>query len=317
MGRHADRPTGPATLTGAERRRRVRTRFDAEGSSEFRRRAGSPLAELRRTLLERFLERNLRDVPGPVLEVGPGPGRLTPTILRSGAPTVLLDLSRPMLRSARRNVARGPRSRRPWGYVRGVAERGVPFRSSSFGGVVALGVFGLLADGGPDLLCSSARILRPGGRLVLEAQGPSNSVVENLTRPGPVHARAVRTFYADAGRHYLWKVLREGFQPYDPEHFANFEYRFWRPHELFELLGGFGFDVTEAMAVAPNHTTDPDTVRAVHRDPRAWRNLLRSEEEMGHWSECLGAGATYLVAAEKGAPRAAPGNRSPKAPPGD
>ncbi len=251
--------------------------------------------ELRRTLAERFLRRNLEKVTGPILEVGPGTGRFSPVILSTGAPTVLLDLSRPMLRAARSHLRRQGLATRPWGYVLGAAEDFRPFHEGSFGAVVIVGLFGFFSHDGERLLGAAFRLLRPGGYLLVEGVGPSNATFEIF----PTASANARQIYREPDRFHFWSVIRNGYQPFDPEHFAPWEFRFWRAPQLTRALEREGFEVVERMALAPTLGNQPEALRVYHRDAKAWNTLLLGEEEVGHWEECLGVGPTYLIAARR------------------
>ena len=256
--------------------------------------------ELRRTLAERFLRRNLKSVKGPILEVGPGTGRFSPLLLSTGAPTVLLDLSRPMLRASRSHLRRQGLATRPWGYVLGAAEGFRPFREGSFGAVVIVGLFGFFSHEGDRLIEAAFRLLRPGGCLVLEGVGPSNATFEIFATA----SAKTRRIYRDPHQYHFWSVVRTGYQPFDPKRFAPWEFRFWRAPQLTRALEREGFEVVERMALAPTLGNQPEALRIYHRDRKAWKTLLLGEEEMGHWEECLGVGPTYLVAARR--PRRGP-----------
>lgn len=284
---------------GASRRRRLQTRAKTQVGREHRRLIGSPRADLRRTLIERFLERNLKGLNGPILEIGPGEGRFTRVVLRSGKPTVLLDLARPMLQSARRHLKRRTGEPQPWGYLQGAAEDLAMFRKDSWSAVVLVGFFGMLANDAPKVLRSLAQVVQPGGRVIIEAQGPSNAVQENCSSTERSQYPTIRRLYSDIETYHLQSIIREGYQPHDPSHWANFEYRFWRPEELRTELRRTGFAVLEQMSLGPGLGVQAGTLGALRRNPRAWRNLLETEEVMGHWPECLGSGPAYLVSAER------------------
>jgi ubiquinone/menaquinone biosynthesis C-methylase UbiE len=284
-------------LRAATRRpARVRASFDAQVSEERRRLAGSADRELRRTLIERFLRRNLARVSGRLLEIGPGPGRLTPVLTRLGAPVALLDLSRPMLRAARSAFRRVSLGNRPFAYVQGAAEGLRMFRDSTFGAVVIVGLFGFFARDGDLVLEGAARALRPGGTLVVETQSATGAVSEIFPR-SPSGARAI---LRSPERFYLERIFREGYQPYDPEHFANWEYRFWRPDEIVRSLETHGFRVVDRMSIAPMLGAQPRLLAQMAQDRAAWPHALEYEERAGRRPECLGIGFGLLTSARLG-----------------
>lgn len=98
-----------------------------------------------------------------VLDIGCGPGPLTPALARSVGPDGLalgLDVSAAMLARA----ATGPLAAN-LGYLRADAT-GLPFRAASVDAVVSLALLQLIDDPGV-VLGECARVLRPGGRLTL------------------------------------------------------------------------------------------------------------------------------------------------------
>lgn len=100
---------------------------------------------------------------GPVLDLGCGPGRHLQILTDRGFPSIGLDLSRPLLAVARRNVPAAP-------LVRADMRR-LPFRDSGFGAVLSLftsfGYFGAVSEH-LLLVREIARVLRPGGRWFLD-----------------------------------------------------------------------------------------------------------------------------------------------------
>jgi len=272
---------------------------------ERRRLVGSASADLRRTLTERFLARNLASAPGPILEVGPGPGRFTTVLGRLGRPLVLLDLAVPMLRAARRATARGlgRRTARP-AFVQAAAEA-LPFPARTFGAVVLVGLFGFFAGDGPAALTEAARVLRPGGRLVVETQSRTQSIGSIL----PGAPETARTIYRRPREYHLARILARGDQPLDPAHYANWEYRYWRAPELEGAVRAAGFDPVDRMSVGPGVGLHGSLAAALRRDRVAWPHVVATEEVLGRWPENWGAGAAFLLAARRrptGRPNGAP-----------
>lgn len=97
-----------------------------------------------------------------VLDLACGPGRHLTALVRSGASVVGLDLSRALLQAARRRGAGT--------LVRGDMRR-LPFRARAFDAVLNLFTsFGYFAADAEHeaVLAEVARVLRPGGRFVLD-----------------------------------------------------------------------------------------------------------------------------------------------------
>lgn len=106
-----------------------------------------------------------------VLDLGSGDGLLTATFASRGASAVGVDIDRSMLRAA---VARAdPRQRQPPRFVQGRLER-LPFRDATFDVVVAVTVLCLLSDRAIAVR-EAARVLRPGGRLIVGDLGRWNT----------------------------------------------------------------------------------------------------------------------------------------------
>ena len=104
-----------------------------------------------------------------VLDVGSGAGQILGHLLREAAPSarlVAFDLSGQMLRRSRKRLEqKAERFGREPGYVAGDMLR-MPFADGSFDCVTAGWVLEHLADPAPGL-AEMARVLRPGGRLLL------------------------------------------------------------------------------------------------------------------------------------------------------
>jgi SAM-dependent methyltransferase len=212
-----------------------------------------------------------------------------------------------MLRACRRHLEREAPSCRGT-YVEGSLEA-TPFRPGSYDRIVALGVLPFVAGELSRVLRDLGRLLSPSGRLIFELPTPSQTTMTVLP-PNPVGAR---TILHRPKEYHLWEVVREGHQPYDPAHLARFEVVWRRPEQLRNELTRAGLRIVDRMAIGPNFGNQPAFLKALRRDPTAYRTALELEEEIGRWPEVLGAGAGLLVAATP-VPRAiGPAGRSGRA----
>ena len=120
-----------------------------------------------RETVERFANEltNLIDPPGPVADLGCGPGAHALTIARLGYDVVGVDASRRMVKVARTRAANDNID--ATFEVHDVSER-LRFADASFGGVLAINVLQHLARPAA-FLAEIRRCLRPGGHLVITA----------------------------------------------------------------------------------------------------------------------------------------------------
>lgn len=283
----------------ALRRRRVRTRFDGQVGREWRRYSGDAWRVLVRELRDRFLARHLPKGNGWVLELGPGPGRFTPTVLASGARVAAVDLSLPMLRALARRApirVRSGRLRR----VRAAGEH-LPFRDGAFRAAVVYGnLLGFAAEDGPRLLSELARVLAPGGKLILDVSSPIAATTEFLS--------------LGAQRRFLLRILREpdyyliswvasskrrAHQPYAPGRMAFWEFDFYTVPAAEAALGTAGFRPVDRMAIAPIGAFRDRLTTIARRDAKAWKNLVALEEEVGRRPGLLETGHGFAMAASR------------------
>jgi len=287
-----DRETRVSRRVTHERRRRLRRRFDLQVRREWRRYTASPNRALRGELRARFLRRYLPRRKGWVLELGPGPGRFTPTIAASGGTVVAVDLSRPMLEWARQR-AKPISARLRW--VRGAGER-LPILAGTFGTAVVYGnILGFAGREGPRLLAELARVLRPGGRLILDVAAPVSATQEFLVVGS--QRRFLRRVLRDPRRYLLEAVLTHGHQHYDPERMAFFEFDFYTVERATRELEKAGFRIIDRMAVGVVAAYQERLAASARREPRTWENLLRLEERVGRRSGVLETGDGFVVVA--------------------
>ncbi len=155
---------------------------------------------------DRYWRRRAVDELGPrpepggrYLDVGTGTGDVAVELLRRapGASVVGVDLSLAMMALASSKLDRAEVSGRA-AFAAGDAG-GLPFRDGEFSGVIS--AFGLRNMVGPaDAVAEMARVLRPGGRLV----------VLELTRPKGRLLRALHRCYCRVWVPVLGRVLSRG-----------------------------------------------------------------------------------------------------------
>ena len=124
------------------------------------------------------------DIPqgGIALDVGSGPGNVTASLARAAGPDGLalgVDISEPMLARAVRAEG-GPQV----GFLRADAQR-LPFRDATFDAVVSFAMLQLIPEPSAAL-AEMARVLRPGGRVVVmvPTAGRSAAVMRLLPAGG-------------------------------------------------------------------------------------------------------------------------------------
>lgn len=288
----------PRRATGAARLRhqRLRNSFDTDPRKEYHRYAGEARRRfLQRELRERFLQRHLPRGDGPILELGPGPGRFTPLLLRtSSARVILADLSRPVLLSNRRRTRR-PADRRRTSWVRAAGEH-LPLRDRSVDTVVLLGnIVSMAADDGPQLLAELRRVCRPGALLLADFASPAAATQEFFYVAA--RRRLLPRILRDPSRYFLDRVLATGRQPYAPHRLARWEFQFYTVDSATAALRTAGFRVVDRMSVAPITSFQESVARIARRERATWETLLRIEEQVGRRTGALEIGHGFLVAA--------------------
>jgi SAM-dependent methyltransferase len=264
---------------------------------EWARYEGNALRDLFRELRERFLARHRSRTPGPVLEVGPGPGRFSPLLGGPEHPRVLLDLSEKALRSARDRLT--PGDARVLGeseFVRGDA-LAMPFRGRAFGQIALLGnTLGFAGPRADELLSNVSAHLRPEGTLLIEVVAGPGERSRYLHRLPP---GAVRRLLSAPPRAVLPRIRREGFVPVARPERPDHEFRRYSPEQIERRLGELGLVTDEALAVAPALGAELERPAEVRKDPRAWARLLEVEEALGHDGDRQRNSSALLVAARR------------------
>lgn len=138
----------------------ARQHFGPELYSDW---TGSTLGEITESLEDRLLGKLTGDVSGlRILEIGCGEGRLSIDLRKRGAIVTGADASADMLAAARANAAAADSS---VDFVRAEATH-LPFADASFDLVFAKTVLCFVGEA-DDMFRDMARVLRPGGRLVI------------------------------------------------------------------------------------------------------------------------------------------------------
>ena len=177
-----------------------------------------------------------------VLDLACGGGRYASSVARRGASVVGLDLSAPLL-AAGRAAGNTPSH----GFVRGDMTH-LPFRAASFDLVLSMFTsFGYLQEPADDrnVLAEVARVLRPGGRFVLDflnakrlrAQLVPESVRD--TSRGKVHERR----WVDDARGVVVKEMQ--LEDAKSEHWDREEVRLWEAPALLVALADAGLATEE------------------------------------------------------------------------
>jgi ubiquinone/menaquinone biosynthesis C-methylase UbiE len=135
-------------------------RFDTRVSERYDAMRGHPpdvAAEIGRAIAGQIAERPR------VLELGVGTGRIALPVSAAGGEVHGIDLSSDMLTALSRRIeADGS----PGIHLAQADVRALPYRTGAFDGAIAVHVLHLVSDW-PDVLAEVARVVRPGGTLVL------------------------------------------------------------------------------------------------------------------------------------------------------
>ena len=140
-----------------------------------------------------------------------------------------------------------------------------------------------------------ARVTKRHGKLLVDFSSPVSATQEffrvaTVRRLLPRVLKRPRFYFVD-------QVLDEGFQPYAPARWGNFEFRFYTVDEARKELIHSGFRVFDVMSVAPITAHDNRIAASALRSPRTWENLLQVEERAGRRSGVLETGHGFVMAA--------------------
>ena len=113
----------------------------------------------------KHLAPRMKQVQGPIVDLGGGTGKYTMRILSEGhKPTIVVDPARKML-------AKGRRKGRDIGFIQAMGES-LPIPDSSVAGVVITEAFHHFGRSQPQVVKEIARILRSDGLLLIEEPDP-------------------------------------------------------------------------------------------------------------------------------------------------
>jgi SAM-dependent methyltransferase len=135
---------------------------------------------------------------GRVLDLGCGPGVLEPYLLDRGQTIAAVDLSPKMIEKAKQGLASHPAAAKLSFFVSSAET--LPFDKGSFDTVVCIGVLSYWRDPTRSL-AEIARVLRPGGRLVIQGS--------NLLAPWELESRLLRKPYQRVRGMFVGQDSRE------------------------------------------------------------------------------------------------------------
>ena len=179
----------------------------AIGPEAYTRWRATTLGAVTQALEHRLLHQLIGVVQGKhVLDLGCGDGLLTAALAERGARAVGIDIDRAMLCAA---VARtDPGQREPARFAEGRLEQ-LPFRDAMFDVVVAVTVLCLLSDEAIAVR-EAARVLRPGGRLIIGDLGRWNAWAARRRIKGWFGSRLWRSAHFSTAGDLSRLVEREG-----------------------------------------------------------------------------------------------------------
>ena len=123
-------------------------------------------------------------------------------------------------------------------------------KSRAVDGVIALGnIVNFASKDGPSLLRELARVTKPRGPLVADFATSVGAVQEFLRLAA--RRRLLPRLLRQREYYLIDQVLETGFQPLAPERLTRWEFQFYTLESARAELRKSGFDVVDAMSVAP------------------------------------------------------------------
>jgi len=174
-----------------------------------------------------------------------------------------------------------------------------PFRAQTFQTVALLGnVLGFAEDDAEELFARATELLALGGRLLVEFVAGPGERSQYLHR---LPSGAIARLLAAPVRAIQPRVEREGFGRMRERQSGARHFRRFIPSDVIDRLQSEGFQIREAVAVAPCLGNDASRLNAVRTAPLAWGHLLELEEAVGREPDRRTDAAAILVAAERSA----------------
>ena len=174
----------------------------------------------------------------------------------------------------------------------------MPLASGSIDAAVVLGnIVSFAASDGAVLLDELRRVLKRRGVLVVDFASPTGAIQEffQVASERRLLSRILR-----APRYYFVdQILETGFQPYAPDRLASWDFQFYTMEQAVRALRHAGFDVIDAMAVAPIAAHQNRVAGIALREKRTWESLLRVEERVGRRPGVSEVGHGFLMAASR------------------
>jgi len=184
----------------------------------------------------------------------------------------------------------------------------LPFRDGAFRGAVVYGnILGFSAGDGSRLLSELARVVRPGGVLIMDVSSPASATTEFLSNGA--QRRFLLRILRDPDRYLLsWIASSKdrAHQPYAPGRMALWEFDFYTAAAAEGALNEVGFRTVDRMAVGAIGAFRDRLTNIARRDRTAWRNLLVLEESIGRRAGMLETGHGFVVAAVRDRSRGRP-----------